>query len=549
MTLSSTGTLNFEGNSSLTNGGVLTNNNPTANTISLSTGGLTVTGGTICGTAPSLNTAPLTFSGTPVAGANCTSGNQDQIQVRTGTTALSGNVPTGYTIVANASISTAAAVTNNGEIQLAGGTLLVGSATTLTNNGTFDVTALNATIDASSTNTAGESPPPRAVRSPSKVKTLSSNSSHPALTNDGTMTLSSAGTLNFEGNSSLTNGGVLTNNNTNANSISLSTGGLTVTGGTICGTAPWLNTAPLTFSGTPVAGPDCAAGVAQDVIQARTGTNPLSGTIPTGYSIIADATLTTAASVTNNGSLDLAGGTLIISSAGTFTNDGGFDTTSANGTLDAAATTGGAFVNGSTGNWTIEGNLAVASNSTVPALTNSGFLGIAPGAVLDIDGSNTFIQFLFGDDRLRHRRGQHLERELRAHKREDQPPGRHARPDRRQRVHPGVRHRVLRDGRHQHRDLHHGAAQRDRRLPHSNETGVIGGAPATATTTMLTSTANPAVYGQPLSLTATVTPSSGTPDRLGHLLHRLCRYRHPVRQPLQRHDHRLDRNLVPARRQ
>ena len=46
---------------------------------------------------------------------------------------------------------------------------------------------------------------------------------------------------------------------------------------------------------------------------------------------------------------------------------------------------------------------------------------------------------------------------------------------------------------------------------HNNETGVIGGAPATPTTTTVTSTANPAVYGQPVSLTATVSTSSGTP--------------------------------------
>ncbi len=85
---------------------------------------------------------------------------------------------------------------------------------------------------------------------------------------------------------------------------------------------------------------------------------------------------------------------------------------------------------------------------------------------------------------------------------------------------------------------------------HSNETGVIGGAPATATTTTVTSTANPAVYGQPLSLTATVTPASGSnPTGSVTFYDRLHRYRHRVRQHLRRHDHRLDRDLVPARRQ
>ncbi len=66
MTLSSTGSLVFDGSSSLTNGGVLTDDNTAADSIELGAGGFTVTGGTICGTAPSLNSTPLTFSGTLV---------------------------------------------------------------------------------------------------------------------------------------------------------------------------------------------------------------------------------------------------------------------------------------------------------------------------------------------------------------------------------------------------------------------------------------------------------------------------------------------------
>ena len=56
-----------------------------------------------------------------MAGPNCTSGAQDQIQARTGTNALTGNIPAGYTIIGNATVSTAASVTNNGAFQLAGG--------------------------------------------------------------------------------------------------------------------------------------------------------------------------------------------------------------------------------------------------------------------------------------------------------------------------------------------------------------------------------------------------------------------------------------------
>ena len=154
LTVGTSGGLGFDGNSSLTNGGTLTDNDTTADSIGLSAGGFTVTGGTICGTAPSLNSGPLTFSGTPVAGPNCTSGTQDQIQARTGTDAVSGNIPAGYTIVVNSGISTAASLTNNGDVQLAGGTLSVGSTTTFTNSGSFDVAASNGTINAS-TSTGG----------------------------------------------------------------------------------------------------------------------------------------------------------------------------------------------------------------------------------------------------------------------------------------------------------------------------------------------------------------------------------------------------------
>ena len=84
---------------------------------------------------------------------------------------------------------------------------------------------------------------------------------------------------------------------------------------------------------------------------------------------------------------------------------------------------------------------------------------------------------------------------------------------------------------------------------HSNETGVIGGAPATATTTTVTSTANPAVYGQPLSLTATVTPASGSNPTGSVTFYTAPPLSAPSPSALRRHDHRLYRDLVPARRQ
>ena len=239
LTAGTSGALVFDGSSSLTNGGVLTDDNTAADSIELGAGGFTVTGGTICGTAPSLNSTPLTFSGTPVAGANCTSGAQDQIQARTGTNALTGNIPAGYTIIGNATVSTAASVTNDGAFQLAGGTLDVGGGTTFTNSGSFDVAASNGNIYASSSSMAGVvTTTSTGTFTVEGALTMGANGTLPTVTNDGTMTLSSTGSLVFDGSSSLTNGGVLTDDNTAADSIELGAGGFTVTGGTICGTAP-----------------------------------------------------------------------------------------------------------------------------------------------------------------------------------------------------------------------------------------------------------------------------------------------------------------------
>ncbi|MFZ0251905.1 MAG: Ig-like domain repeat protein [Acidimicrobiales bacterium] len=489
---------------------MLTDNNATADSISLGTGGLTLSGGTLCGTAPSLNSAPLTFSSGFTAGPNCISGTQDQIQARTGNDVLTGTIPTGYTLVANATVSTTTAVTNDGELQLAGGTLIVGSATTFTNSGSFDTTSANGTLDASSTTGGAFTTTSSGSWTVEGNLTIGSNGSEPALTNDGTLTLSSTGDLSFDGASSLTNGGVLTDNNAVADNISLGTGGLTVTGGTLCGTAPSLNSAPLTFVGTPTPGPDCAAGVAQDEIQARSGINVLTGTIPTGYTLVVNATVSTNSAVTNDGSIVLAGGTLIISSTNTFTNDGGFDTTSANGTLDATTSTGGTFVNGSDGNWTIEGNLTVASNGSSPALTNSGFLGIAPGAELSLDGGVTLTNtasgtVAFGISGVNTSTSNYG---IISGKTNLQGGTLDPVDDNGFIPVSGTEYFVMlgtNTGTFT-TVLHNATAD----YSQSNKTGVVGGAPATPTTTTVTSTVNPAVYGQPLSVTATVTPSSGS---------------------------------------
>ena len=129
-------------------------------------------------------------------------------------------------------------MTNNGAVQLAGGTLIVGTATTFTNSGSFDVASSNGKLEASTTTGGAFTTTSSGSFTVEGSLTIGSNDSSPLLTNDGTMTLSSTGSLTFDGGSSLTNGGVLTDNNPSSDTISLSTGGFTMTGGTLCGTAP-----------------------------------------------------------------------------------------------------------------------------------------------------------------------------------------------------------------------------------------------------------------------------------------------------------------------
>ena len=68
--------------------------------------------------------------------------------------------------------------------------------------------------------------------------TMGSNGSDVAVVNDGSLTVGTSGGMNFDGGSSMTNGGVLTDNNSAADSISLTTGGLTITGAPSAGQPP-----------------------------------------------------------------------------------------------------------------------------------------------------------------------------------------------------------------------------------------------------------------------------------------------------------------------
>ena len=70
--------------------------------------------------------------------------------------------------------------------------------------------------------------------------------------------------------------------------------------------------------------------------------------------------------MTNNGEVQLAGGSLTVGSGTTFTNSGSFDVATSNGDIYASSTTGGAFTTTSSGSFTIEGSLTLGSNGTRP---------------------------------------------------------------------------------------------------------------------------------------------------------------------------------------
>ena len=267
-------------------------------------------------------------------------------------------------------------LTVNGPTTVEGSLVLGPSGTSFTN---MTVTGTGPGLTISSTGSVTED----------GTMTMGNNGTVPTVTNDGTLTVGSSGQLVFDGTSPLTNGGTLTDDNTAANSIELGTGGFTVTGGTICGTAPSLNSTPLTFSGTPVAGPDCPAGVAQDVVQARSGTSALTGNIPAGYSIVANANVSTAASLTNDGAFQLAGGALIVGSGTTFTNSGSFDVAATNGDIYAGSASSGAFTTTSSGSFTVEGTLTLGSNGTIPVMTNDGTMTLSSTGVLVFDGTSS----------------------------------------------------------------------------------------------------------------------------------------------------------------
>ena len=515
-TLGSAGTVTMGGTSSLTQSGtgaLLTNANTTAN--SFNDGGtLTVDGGTICGTGIELHgaTNTLTFGSSPPAGPACgVSQALDQIVLGSGTNQLTGDVPAAYTltVIASSTLQPIATLTSRGAISLDYGSVLQNTAsTTFTNDGTLDVPT---NANGSEINAIGFVNGPSGTLSVEGTLTIG-NSFGSTVTNQGTWTLGSAGTVIMSGTSSLTQNGLLSDTNTTANSFN-DGGTLTVDGGTICGSGVEIHgaTNTLTFGTAPLPGPGCPASLSQDEIVLGSGTNQLTGNVPAGYTllVVSSASLEPTTSLTNNGAIILDYGSLLASTGTTLTNAGTFDVpANVNGSTVNIPT----FHNGSTGTLDVEGTLTIG-NSFASSLTNDGTVGIAPGGLINFGGTSSVTNesdgtLAFGIDGL------------------PSSTGNYGRITNGTLVLGGAADPVF-DGGYTppssteyfvwtgsasaysgtFSTIDHNATAD---YSHNNEVGLVGGAPATGTTTSVASSANPSVWGQSVQLTATVTPSTGS---------------------------------------
>ena len=535
-TLGSAATMVVGGSSSFVMSGSsaqLTDNNTTGTTATANnnslqvSGNLVVDGGTICGNAPDLHGGSvsgadsLVFGSSFVAGPSCgVSVATDQIALGSGTNTLSGNVPAAYTVTAigDSVLEPTVTLTSNGAIILNNGQFIQNvTAQTFTNAGTFDVpaNANGSTLNVQSfTNTS------TGAFSVEGNLTIG-NTVGTTLTNDGTLTLGSAGTVVVGGGSSLVQDGVLTDNNVsgttataNNNSLQVS-GNLVVDGGTICGNAPDLHGGSvhsedsLVFGTTPMPGPDCAGGVAEDQIALGSGTNTLSGNVPAAYTLITigDSVLEPTVSVTSNGAIILDNGQFTQNvTAQTFTNAGTFDVpANANGsTLNVQS-----FTNTSTGAFSVEGNLTVG-NTVGTTMNNDGTIGVAPGGLITVGGSSSITNksdglLAFGIDgppSSTNNYGRIIDGTLAL--------GGTADPVFDNGFIPlsGTEYFVYSTGTFSGTFatvLHNASAD----YSHAGEVGLTGGGPATPTSTIVTSSALAgSVYGQSVQFTATVTPNS-----------------------------------------
>ena len=263
------------------------------------------------------------------------------------------------------------------------------ASTTFTNAGTFDIPAntTGSSINVSTFNNAATG----AVSDEGALTV--GNGTATTITNQGTWTLGTAATVSIGGSSSFVQDGVLTNNNVSVNSFS-DGGNLVVDGGTICGTGPNLHGGSpggadtLIFGAAPIPGPDCAGGVAEDQIDASSNTNTMSGNVPAGYTVttLATTTLQPNVSLTNNGAIVLNSGNFVDNTGNTaFTNSGTFDIPA---NVTGSSINVSTFNNAATGAVSDEGTLTIG-NGTATTILNDGTIGVAPGDLINVGGSSS----------------------------------------------------------------------------------------------------------------------------------------------------------------
>ncbi len=537
-TLGTAGTMTLGGSSSFTQSGSgaqlndldVTGDTATANNNSIDdNGSFIVDGGTICGTGPNLHGGAVggdtvVFGSSTPAGPACGSGLAvDQIDLSGGTNTLSGTIPAGYTLttLVGGVLEPNVNVTNNGAIVLDYGAFYATTAsTTFTNAGTFDVPA---NTNGSTFNALDFVNSPTGAFSVEGQLSVG-NSNGTLITNEGTWTLGTAGTMTLGGSSSFTQDGVLTDSNVSGDTATANNnsfddnGSFIVDGGTICGTGPNLHGGAvggdtLVFGAGPTPGPNCAGGVAEDQIDLSGGTNTLSGNIPAGYTLttLVGGVLEPNVTLTNNGAIVLDYGAFYATATGiTFTNAGTFDVpANSNGSTFNAL----AFDNAATGTLSVEGQLSVG-NSNATAITNDGTVGVAPGGVISVGGSSSVTNksdglLAFGIDGLpssTSNYGRIINGTLTLNGTADPVFDNGYTPP------TGTEYFVSTGSSGYYSGtfstvLHNATAD----YSHPTEVGLTGGAPATPTSTAVTSSVpTSSVFGQGVQLTATVSPNTPT---------------------------------------
>lgn len=389
---------------------------------------LNVEGGSICDNAAQVglsgSSAPsnLGFAATVGTGPSCGTGvATDNIHIANVTGTLSGNIPAAYTLSigdggaskANitipsaltilgtldvgfeGSLSSTAAITNEGRLDAvtSGFAGEAFSFTSFTNEGAFDIDT------------------PSTYSLPTNASTLTNTAT-------GTIAVSSSNSLaitsptGVEG--TVTQDGVIDNSGSVVVQDAVS-----VKGGSVCGTAVHVGAdaqstsiaSSLTFASSVTAGPSCGTGVATDNLFIANITGTLSGSIPKAYTVAIgdggagfanitipsamtisgtldvgfEGSLTSAAAITNKGTLDSVASSFNSEtfSLTSFTNEGKFDiNTNATYSLPKKTST---LVNDATG--TIETGAGIAVTVSSP----SGVVGAAvtQDGVIDNTGGLT----------------------------------------------------------------------------------------------------------------------------------------------------------------